>query len=128
MTDKEFKRLSRAQLIDIIYQLQIKQEELTSENAKLKAELADKRIRLKQTGNIAEAALELNNVMQSAQAAAEQYLEEIRIMQQETREKCQLLLEQAKKDADTIVAQAKKEYPSSNAALEVIIREFGKKE
>ena len=35
MTDKEFKRLSRSQLIEIIYQLQIKQEELTADNEKL---------------------------------------------------------------------------------------------
>ena len=28
MTDKEFKRLSRAQLLDIIYQLQLQNEEL----------------------------------------------------------------------------------------------------
>ena len=31
MTDKEFKRLSRPQLIEIIYQLQLKLEELTQE-------------------------------------------------------------------------------------------------
>ena len=39
MTDKEFKRLSRSQLIEIIYQLQIKQEELTNENEKLQKNL-----------------------------------------------------------------------------------------
>ena len=32
MTDKEFKRLNRSQLIDIIYEFQIKVEELTKEN------------------------------------------------------------------------------------------------
>lgn len=31
MTDKEFKRLSRAQLIDIIYQLQLQIDELNEE-------------------------------------------------------------------------------------------------
>jgi FtsZ-binding cell division protein ZapB len=41
MTDKEFKRLSRSQLIDIIYQLQLKQNELEEENRKLKAEVGD---------------------------------------------------------------------------------------
>ena len=45
MTDKEFKKLNRSQLIDIIYELQLKQEELTAENKKLSEELADKRIR-----------------------------------------------------------------------------------
>ena len=80
MTDKEFKRLSRSQLIDIIYQLQLKQEELTAENEKLSKALADKRLRVSKAGNIAEAALEIHNVMQAAQDAATHYLEEIRIM------------------------------------------------
>ena len=111
MTDKEFKRLTRSQLIDIIYQLQIKQKELEEETGKLKAELADKRIRLHQAGNIAEASLAIHNVMQAAQDAAEQYLEEIRIMRVETEEKCQLLLKKAQKEADTIVAQAKSTTP-----------------
>ena len=44
MTDREFKRLSRSQLIDIIYQLQLKQEEMNAENQRLSGELADKRI------------------------------------------------------------------------------------
>lgn len=125
MTDKEFKRLTRSQLIDIIYQLQIKQKELEEENGKLKAELADKRIRLHQAGNIAEASLAIHKVMEAAQDAAAQYLEEIRIIRIETEEKCQRLLEKAQKDADDIVAQAKKHHPSSDDALEAIIKEFG---
>ena len=70
MTDKEFKRLSRSQLIDIIYQLQLKQNKLTADNEKLSKALADKRLRVSKAGNIAEAALEIHNVMQVAQDAA----------------------------------------------------------
>ena len=125
MTDKEFKRLNRSQLIDIIYQLQVKQKELEDENLKWKEELADKRIRMSQAGNIAEAALAIHNVMQAAQDAAAQYLEEIRIMRIETEEKCQRLLEKAQKDADSIVAQAKTSFPSSDDALAAIMEEFG---
>ena len=36
MTDKEFKRLGRAQLIEIIYQLQLQLDELTEQNQALK--------------------------------------------------------------------------------------------
>ena len=93
MTDKEFKRLSRAQLIEIIYQLQLREEELEAENQQLKEELADRRLRLQEAGNLAEAALEINDVMRAVQSAADQYLEEIRIMRNETEE----LLKQAKK-------------------------------
>ena len=39
MTDKEFKRLNRPQLIEIIYRLQLKLEELTEENERLSKNL-----------------------------------------------------------------------------------------
>ena len=103
MTDKEFKRLSRSQLIDIIYLLQLKQEELTAENERLSKALEDKRLRISEAGNIAEASLEIHNVMQAAQDAAAHYLEEIRIMRAETEEQCRHLLEKARKDAEGIV-------------------------
>ena len=106
MTDKEFKRLSRAQLIDIIYEFQLKQDELTAENERLKKELADKRIRMSNVGNIAEASLEIHNVMQAAQAAAEQYLEEIRTIRAGTEERCQQLVQKAQQEADAILAKA----------------------
>ena len=124
MTDKEFKRLSRPQLIEIIYQLQIKLEELTAENERLSKELEDKRLRVSKAGNIAEASLEIHNVMQAAQDAAAHYLEEIRIMRAETEEECRNLLEKAKKDAEFIIARAREGKVSYNAELEAIMREF----
>ena len=106
MTDKEFKRLSRSQLIDIIYQLQLRQEELTAENEKLSRELADRRLRVAKVGNLAEAALELHDVMKAAQEAADHYVEEI---QARTDQKCQRILKAAMEEADAIIAQARKE-------------------
>ena len=70
MTDKEFKRLNRAQLIDIIYQFQLKIDTLTEQKQELERELADKRLRLNNAGNIADAALEINDCFRSAQNAA----------------------------------------------------------
>jgi cell division septum initiation protein DivIVA len=128
MTDKEFKRLNRSQLIDIIYQLQLKQEELTAENEKLSKALDDKRLRVSKAGNIAEAALEIHNVMQAAQDAAAHYLEEIRRMREATEKNCQLLLEKARKEADDILAQAKNGDPSDPSQLEEILKEFGQTE
>ena len=109
MTDKEFKRLSRPQLIDIIYQLQLKQNELTADNEKLSAELENKRLRLSNAGNIAEAALEIHNIMQSAQDAAALYLEEIRILREDAAEDRQRALEKAQQESDAILSQARSE-------------------
>lgn len=106
MTDKEFKRLKRSQLIEIIYQLQLKEEELIEENEKLSKELEDKRIRMEKAGNIAKASLELHNVMQSAQDAAEHYLEEVKAS---VEERAQRIIKDAEKKAEEIIANAKKE-------------------
>ena len=116
MTDKEFKRLSRSQLIDIIYELQLKQDELSAENEKLSKELEDKRLRVSKAGNVAEAALEIHNVLQAAQDAATHYLDEVKIragnecrrILKEANEKAAAIVEKANKEAAEIVAQAKK--------------------
>lgn len=106
MTDKEFKRLSRSQLIEIIYQLQIKQEELIADNERLSQSLADKRIRVDNTGNIAEAALGIHNVLQAAQNAAEHYLKEIQIRANDEHKR---ILKEAQDEAAAIIAKAQKE-------------------
>ena len=78
LTDKEFKRLSRAELIEIIYRMQQDEEALRRENDELRAQLADRRSHLENAGSIAEAALALNGVFAAAQAAADDYLAEVR--------------------------------------------------
>lgn len=131
MTDKEFKRLSRSQLIDIIYQLQLKQDELIADNENLSKALADKRLRVSKAGNIADAALEIHNVMQAAQDAAAHYVEEIQIRVDEeykrilnkANNKAAVIIEEAKQAAAEIVAQAKKENPDQDPVDEAILKE-----
>ena len=103
MTDKEFKRLNRSQLIEIIYQLQIKQEELIADNERLAKELEDKRLRISKAGNLADAALEIHNVMKSVQDAAEHYLEEMKIR---ANEEYQRMIEEANAKASAILAES----------------------
>ena len=107
MTDKEFKRLNRAQLIDIIYRLQLEVEELTQKNCALEKTLEDKRLRIDNAGNIANAALEINDCFRNAQNAAEQYLNEIQALQAETQRQRQRILEEAKAEAEQIIENAK---------------------
>ena len=124
MTDKEFKRLSRAQLIDIIYQLQLQIDRLNEQKQKLESELTDKRIRLSSAGNIAEAALEINNCFQSAQKAAEQYLNEIKALREGAEAERQRIVSQAQAAADAILAGAQKTRGEYDSAIEAILEEF----
>ena len=124
MTDKEFKRLSRAQLIEIIYQLQLQIDKLNEEKQALENELEDKRLRLQSAGNIAEAALEINDCFRSAQNAAEQYLNEIKAIREETDTERQRILKEAKVEAEAIIAGAKKTQGDYDSAIEAILQEF----
>lgn len=121
MTDKEFKRLNRAQLIDIIYQLQLQIDELTEQNQQLEKALTDKRLRISVAGNLAEAALEINDCFRAAQSAAEQYLNEIIAIRKETEVERQRILTAAEAEAEAIIANAKK----TDAAVEAILKEYG---
>ena len=125
MTDKEFKRLSRHQLIDIIYQFQLKVDELTERNQQLERELADKRLRLDNVGNIAEAALEMNDCLRSAQNAAEQYLNEIKAIHEETEAERKRILSLAKAEAAAIIAEANETKGDYDSAIEAILKEYG---
>lgn len=125
MTDKEFKRLSRSQLIDIIYQLQLQIDNLTEEKQALESKLADKRLRLENAGNIAEAALEMNDCFRSVQNAAEQYLNEIKTIREETETERQRILAQAQEAAEAIIAGAKKSQGEYDSAIEAILEEYG---
>ena len=125
MTDKEFKRLNRAQLIEIIYQFQMKVDTLTEQNQELERELADKRLRLNNAGNIADAALEINDCFRSAQNAAEQYLNEIKAIREETEAERQRILTEARAEASAIIAGAKKTQGDYDSAIEAILKEYG---
>ena len=124
MTDKEFKRLSRAQLIDIIYKLQLELDKVNEEKQELESKLADKRLRLQSAGNIAEAALEINDCFRSAQNAAEQYLNEIKAIREETDTERQRILKEAKAEAEAIIARAKNTQGDYDSAIEAILKEY----
>lgn len=124
MTDKEFKRLSRAQLIEIIYQLQLQLEELTNKNESLEDALADKRLRINNAGDLAKAALEINDCFQNAQNAADQYLNEVKEIIAKAEEKGQKIIEEAQAKADSILASAIKTTVDNNAVLEEFFKKY----
>ena len=124
MTDKEFKRLSRAQLIEIIYQLQLQIDTLNEEKQSLEGELADKRLRLSNAGNIAQAALEINDCFRSAQNAAEQYLNEIKAIREDTEAERERILAQAQAEAAAILADAGRVQSNDDSAIDAILEEI----
>ena len=98
---------------------------LPTKNQALEQELADKRLRLRAAGNIADAALEMNDCFRSAQNAAEQYLNEIQAIREETEAERQRILTEARAEAAAIIAGAKKTRGDYDSAIEAILKEYG---
>ncbi len=114
MTDKELKRLGRAELIDIIYELQKQSEEKDAQMQKMQTALNERTLRMANAGSIAEAAISLNGVFEAAQAAAEQYLASIRAAeasnaakQAEAEQQQKKMLEEASRKAEETILLAK---------------------
>lgn len=83
MAKQELKRLSRADLLALLLEERRKNDELSAELEQVKKKLADKNLQIEQSGSLAEAALRLNGVFEAAEAAAAQYLENIRCRAEE---------------------------------------------
>ena len=79
MTDKELKRLSRAELVELLLEQTRRAEALKAELEKTKERLEEKTILLEKSGNIADAALALNQVFETALAAADQYIYNVKL-------------------------------------------------
>lgn len=83
MTEKELKRLSRSELLELLLIQTKETERLTKELEETKKLLSDRYLRIEKAGDLAHAVLEINGVMAAAQAAAKQYLDNIVRMEQE---------------------------------------------
>ncbi len=83
MTDKELRRLSRSELLEMLIEQMEENEKLRNRLEEAEADLRNRKIIIKRAGSLAEAALELNHVFQAADEAARQYLENVRLMAEE---------------------------------------------
>ncbi|MGM9946808.1 hypothetical protein [Floccifex sp.] len=118
MTEQELKKLSRKELLEMLI---MQSEELESTKKKLanaKSKLLEKEISIDNAGSIAEAALQVNGVFEAAQAACEQYIDNIKNLskRQETicdqkmkecEQQTQKMLKDAQIECDMMRAKAK---------------------
>lgn len=101
MTDRELRRLSRVELIRLLLEQTEESERLRQELEQAKSLLEDRRILVSNAGSIAEASLQINQVMEAAQKAADQYIENVQRAYQERAEKQYAqMLEEAQRKAN----------------------------
>lgn len=131
MANKDLRKLNRAELLELLVEQGKEIEQLRAELEETKNSLNEKEIMLNEAGNIAEAALKINDVFGAAQKAADQYLDSVKVyttqaeeifkkreaecnakteaMLTEATEKCTMMESVAKYKCEEMVAKAKAE-------------------
>lgn len=80
MTDKELKKLSRTELLEILLEQSREIERLQKELCEKNAQLADRILVINEAGSIAEASLRLTHIFEEAQKTADLYLENVKLL------------------------------------------------
>lgn len=118
MTDKELRKLSRAELLEMLLEQSKEAASLREQLEEARAQLQSRQLQLEEAGNLADAALRINGVFQAAQEAAEQYLENIR--QLELRQEA--LCEEAGKtraEADKLLTETQARCSAMEKEIEI---------
>ena len=117
MDDKRLKKISKKELLEILLAQAKKIDELETELKEVKEELNSRRIEIKKSGSIAEAALKLNGIFELAQKTADEYVENVK-------ERCKQLEEKKKSPKNT----NKRDVKQNNEVIvdKVIVNPKGK--
>lgn len=110
MTEKELKKLNRYQLLELLLMQTERADRLQILWEQSERKLRDQEIKIASLGSIAEASLELQGIFQSAQQAADQYVnaakKQSENMIEHARNQCVEILTEALEDARHIKEEA----------------------
>lgn len=106
MTDKELRRLSRSELLEMLIAQTSENEQLKARLEQAEAQLRDRKIAIDKAGTLAEAALALNGIFEAAQAASQQYLENIQRISGQQDAICRAAMEKTEKECAELRQEA----------------------
>ena len=115
MTDKELKHLSRGELLQMLVDQIEENNELKEKLANAQKELESRQITAEKAGSMAEASLALNGVFEAADAAAQQYLENIKNLSDRQEDICREVQAKAEEKVIKIIREAE-EYKRKSYA------------
>jgi vacuolar-type H+-ATPase subunit H len=134
MTEKDFKKLTRRQLLELLLVQTQRADSLEEELELTKSKLQSKLLSEKESGSIAEAALKLNGIFEAADSAAAQYLENIRVsveyqekLKSEAEEEARRIIANAEAQANETLLEAQKMLEDTKRRCAGITRKMRKK-
>jgi len=98
LTEKELRKLNRYQLLELLIAQTERADQLQAKLEAAEQELSDQKLKISSLGSIAEASLQLNGVFQSAQNAADMYIDN-------AKKRAEMIVRSAHRKAAKIIAQ-----------------------
>lgn len=127
MTEKELRKMNRRQLLELLMLQTRRNEELENKVVDAERRLADMKRQLNEgqlsvasVGTLAEAAMKINGVFEAADAAAKQYLENVK----DCDNQCKQMLEQTQKRCEEMEQRAEAKVAALKAQVQRISREW----
>lgn len=109
MTDKELRKLSRIELLELLLEQSREVERLKAELKDATEKLASRELEVNEAGSIAGASLHVNGVFEASQKAADQYLQNIKRMSERQKEVCAIIEKESGRKAAALIADTKKQ-------------------
>lgn len=106
MTDRELRRLSRTDLLELLLAQRRENEQLRCLLDQAQAQLADRTIQINNAGSIAEASLQLGGIFSAAQDSCQYYMDNIKLLSERQNMVCRQMEEETKIKCDQMVAEA----------------------
>lgn len=117
MTERELRKLSRTDLLELLLAQRRENEQLRCILDQTQAQLADRTIKIDKAGSIADASLQLSGIFNAAQDSCKYYMDNIKLlserqsalcqqMEQETTERCRKMEQETKVKCDQMVTEA----------------------
>ena len=108
MTEKDLKKLTRADLLEMLIDQSLELQALREKLAKTEEALQKKELSIEQAGSIAEASLQLSGIFDAAQSACEQYLENVRQLSERQQEICARQEQEAQQKIRSMIAESRR--------------------
>jgi len=118
MTERELKKLSRADLLEMLIDQSKELQRTQRRLHKAEEELEERRIAINEAGSIAEAALRLNGIFEAAQASCEQYMENIQFLSSRQEEICKWREEESMRKCTAMLEETQKRCAALEAETE----------
>ena len=128
MTERELRKLSRADLLELLLAQRRENEQLRCALDQAQAQSADRTIKIDKAGSLAEASLQLGGIFAAAQDSCQYYIDNIKLLSERQNQICQQMERETKEKCDRMVAEAEaksqKYWEDSSAKIRQLVESF----